>query len=54
MYRVFAWSSYYPNGGLNDLRYESDSIEECWKYLAEYHYDHYQIVGANFQIIVEG
>lgn len=54
MDRLFAWSPYYPGGGLNDLVFEGNSVDECWKYLAEENYDHYQIVDDKFVVLVEG
>lgn len=34
-YWVFAWSNYYPNGGLNDLYLCTDDLEEAQKELAK-------------------
>jgi hypothetical protein len=33
-YWVFAWSNYYPDGGLNDLRLCTDDLQEAKKELA--------------------
>ncbi len=33
-YWVFAWSNYYPNGGLNDLYLCTDDLDEAQKELA--------------------
>lgn len=53
-YYVFAWNQYYPSGGLNDLKEQFTTIEECWKYLASETYEHYQIVNKGLVVIAEG
>lgn len=54
MYKVFAWDTYYPLGGLNDLKYEADTVELCWQWLVKNHFDHYQIVDSQFHVVLEG
>lgn len=35
-YILFAWNEFYPDGGLNDLVFDSDSIEDCVQFFTDH------------------
>lgn len=56
-YIIFTFDNYYPNGGINDLTGDFDTIKECRERLMKkansYSYWHYQIVDRDTWEIIE-
>jgi hypothetical protein len=43
-YLVFAGNAYYPEGGWDDLVFQSDSKRECQDFLNDSHYDWWHVI----------
>lgn len=58
-YVLFAWSTYYPNGGLNDCCGWFEDANFAWDFFKNSSHcatmDHYQIVNvATWKVVQEG
>lgn len=50
-YYAFAYDIFYPSGGLRDLRFTSDSFDECIDYLKKHKRDYHEIFDTKTKIL---
>ena len=56
-YYVFIFESYYPCGGMNDLKMTSNDLKECVKFINNYEWEcigGFQLYDTQEKLIVKG